>query len=260
MVGRSAGGTATSSFDDRTWPRGGRPKPDPRRFSWPGLSERVILDEVQRTPELFSALKMEIDRRRESGRFLLTGSAQVLLVPRLSDSLAGRMEILRLHPLAQCELERRRTGFLDRLFAGEFATVATERMGSGIGGARRRGRLPGRPGPPLPSAVGQPGIGITLKRKSSATCWIWRALVPWTCCPRLLAAAAHADRHAVQSERPGFAFSTQPPHHRRLRRAVGKGLYAGAAPALAQQSADAAGQDAETAHGRYRSSLRPARH
>ena len=114
------------SFDDDV--ARGAAEADPAGFV-AGLSERVILDEVQRTPELFSALKMEIDRRREAGRFLLTGSAQVLLVPRLSDSLAGRMEILRLHPLAQCELERRRTGFLDNLFAGEFATVATERMG-----------------------------------------------------------------------------------------------------------------------------------
>ena len=114
------------SFDDDV--ARGAAEADPAGFV-AGLSERVILDEVQRTPALFSALKMEIDRRREAGRFLLTGSAQVLLVPRLSDSLAGRMEILRLHPLAQCELERRRTGFLDRLFAGEFATVATERMG-----------------------------------------------------------------------------------------------------------------------------------
>ena len=114
------------SFDDDV--ARGAAESDPAGFV-AGLSERVILDEVQRTPALFTALKMEIDRRREAGRFLLTGSAQVLLVPRLSDSLAGRMEILRLHPLAQCELERRRTGFLDRLFAGEFATVATERMG-----------------------------------------------------------------------------------------------------------------------------------
>lgn len=125
MVGNPLG-YGYISFDDDV--ARGAAESDPAGFV-AGLSKRVILDEVQRTPALFSALKMEIDRRREAGRFLLTGSAQVLLVPRLSDSLAGRMEILRLHPLAQCELERRRTGFLDRLFAGEFATVATERMG-----------------------------------------------------------------------------------------------------------------------------------
>ena len=70
------------------------------------LPERVILDEVQRAPELFAALKLEVDRRRVPGRFILTGSTNVLLVPTLSDSLAGRLEIVRLHPLAQAELAR----------------------------------------------------------------------------------------------------------------------------------------------------------
>ena len=64
------------------------------------LPERTILDEVQRVPILFTALKTVVDRRRTPGRFLLTGSANVLLVPQLADSLAGRMGILRLHPLA----------------------------------------------------------------------------------------------------------------------------------------------------------------
>jgi predicted AAA+ superfamily ATPase len=64
------------------------------------LPDRAILDEVQRVPGLFPALKMAVDRRRVPGRFLLTGSANVLLVPKLAESLAGRMEILRLHPLA----------------------------------------------------------------------------------------------------------------------------------------------------------------
>ena len=92
------------------------------------LPERVILDEVQRVPALFTALKIEIDRRRVPGRFLLTGSAQVLLVPRLSESLAGRMEILRLHPLAQCELEQQPPTFLDALFSGEFETIHSDRL------------------------------------------------------------------------------------------------------------------------------------
>ena len=65
------------------------------------LPDKVVLDEVQRVPELFTALKVAVDRDRRPGRFILTGSANVLLVPRLADSLAGRMEILRLHPLAQ---------------------------------------------------------------------------------------------------------------------------------------------------------------
>ncbi|MCP3952447.1 MAG: ATP-binding protein [Desulfobacterales bacterium] len=86
------------------------------------LPERVILDEVQRVPELFTSLKAEVDRRREPGRFILTGSANVLLVPRLGDSLAGRMEILRLHPLSQAELADEDTNFLSSLFNASFQT------------------------------------------------------------------------------------------------------------------------------------------
>lgn len=95
-----------------------------------GLPERAILDEVQRAPGLFTALKTAVDRRRTPGRFLLTGSANVLLVPKLADSLAGRMEILRLHPLAQCELAGRAPRFLDRLFAGSFKTRTYDRLGA----------------------------------------------------------------------------------------------------------------------------------
>ncbi len=84
------------------------------------LPGRVILDEVQRAPSIFTALKMAIDRERIPGRFLLTGSSQVLLVPKVSDSLAGRVEIIRLHPLAQCELSGRLPDFLDRLFSCKF--------------------------------------------------------------------------------------------------------------------------------------------
>ncbi|MEK7315122.1 MAG: ATP-binding protein [Candidatus Eisenbacteria bacterium] len=96
------------------------------------LPERTILDEVQRVPSLFTALKTVVDRRRTPGRFLLTGSANVLLLPRLADSLAGRMGILRLHPLAQSELAERSPRFIARLFAGEFKTRAYERLGKDL--------------------------------------------------------------------------------------------------------------------------------
>ena len=93
------------------------------------LGERTILDEVQRVPFLFASLKAAVDRDRRPGRFLLTGSANVLLVPQLSDSLAGRMEILRLHPLAQCELAACPSSFLDRLFGSDFRVESATRLG-----------------------------------------------------------------------------------------------------------------------------------
>ena len=93
------------------------------------LPEHVILDEAQRVPELFVSLKSAVDRRRVPGRFVLTGSANVLLVPKLSDSLAGRMEIVRLHPLTQCELAGKPSRFVEALFAGRFPIRQSERLG-----------------------------------------------------------------------------------------------------------------------------------
>lgn len=93
------------------------------------LPARAILDEVQRVPSLFTALKVSVDRDRRPGRFLLTGSANVLLVPTLADSLAGRMEIIRLFPFAQCEIEGGAPTFLDALFDAGFKTRRADRLG-----------------------------------------------------------------------------------------------------------------------------------
>ena len=93
------------------------------------LPGRAVLDEIQHVPALFSAIKQEVDRHRTPGRFVLTGSTNVLLLPGLGDSLAGRMEILRLHPLAQVELERQAPNFLDSLFAGGFPPRQAPRLG-----------------------------------------------------------------------------------------------------------------------------------
>lgn len=76
----------------------------------------VILDEVQKVPELFPIIKMAIDNKRTPGKFLLTGSANVLLLPHLSESLAGRIEILNLYPLSQGEINGHREGFIDQAF------------------------------------------------------------------------------------------------------------------------------------------------
>lgn len=78
-------------------------KADPTGFI-AGLSGPVAIDEIQRAPELFLDIKAAVDRDRTPGRFLLTGSANVLLLPTLADSLAGRMEILNLWPLSGGEL------------------------------------------------------------------------------------------------------------------------------------------------------------
>lgn len=82
-----------------------------------GLGRLVVIDEVQNAPNLFRAIKASVDRDRKPGRFLLTGSANVLVLPRLGDSLAGRMEIIPLFPFAQDELQGRKSGFIDLAFS-----------------------------------------------------------------------------------------------------------------------------------------------
>lgn len=87
------------------------------------LPTRTILDEVQRVPGLFTSLKLVIDHDRQPGRFLMTGSANVMLVPRLADSLAGRIEILQLQPLSQAELGGTRPSLIDDVFAAALAPM-----------------------------------------------------------------------------------------------------------------------------------------
>ena len=96
-------------------------KEDPSGFV-KGLPKKIILDEVQKAPNIFSALKKEIDNSRKEGRFILTGSANILRMSKLSDSLAGRIEVLRLHPLSQEELQQKKSCFLDTLFKSQFKT------------------------------------------------------------------------------------------------------------------------------------------
>jgi predicted AAA+ superfamily ATPase len=74
---------------------------------------RGIIDEVQRAPGLLRAIKLAVDRDRKPGRFLLTGSANLLAFPQIGDSLAGRMEVLTLLPLSIAEIERRQSTFLE---------------------------------------------------------------------------------------------------------------------------------------------------
>lgn len=90
---------------------------DPQGFV-DALGDRAILDEVQRAPALLLPIKASIDRERRPGRFILTGSANVLALPRVSESLAGRMEVLTLWPFTQAELERIDSSFIDACFQG----------------------------------------------------------------------------------------------------------------------------------------------
>jgi uncharacterized protein len=78
----------------------------------------VFVDEVQRAPDLLLAIKAAVDRDPRPGRFLLTGSANVLQLPRVADALPGRMEIVDLWPFSQGELNGKIERFIDRAFNG----------------------------------------------------------------------------------------------------------------------------------------------
>jgi len=111
------------SFDDDNQLQAA--KTDPVGFVQ-SLPELTIIDEVQRTPELFTALKASVDQNRKPGRFILTGSANILLLPQLADSLAGRMEIIQLRPLAQAEIAGQKPEFLQQLFNADFGSATNQ--------------------------------------------------------------------------------------------------------------------------------------
>lgn len=88
--------------------------------------DKGIIDEIQRVPKLLLALKMSVDSDPRPGRFLLTGSANLMTMPKVAESLAGRMSMIRLFPLAQAELRERTPTFLDLAFAGETLITSNE--------------------------------------------------------------------------------------------------------------------------------------
>lgn len=78
--------------------------------------EHCVIDEIQRAPSLFRSIKAEVDKNRRPGRYLLTGSANVLMIPKMADSLAGRMEVVPLWPFSQGELQGLDDCLVDMLF------------------------------------------------------------------------------------------------------------------------------------------------
>jgi uncharacterized protein len=77
----------------------------------------LVIDEVQLAPELFRSIKVVVDTDPRPGRFLLTGSAQILALRQLPDALPGRMEIVELWPFSQGEIDRCPDAFIDAAFA-----------------------------------------------------------------------------------------------------------------------------------------------
>jgi len=104
------------TLDNRTLLDAALTDPDGLIAAHPGP---VAIDEVQRAPDLLRAVKLQVDRKREPGRFLLTGSANVLTLKHVSETLAGRIALHQLHPFSYAELHRQGTPstVLQQLFA-----------------------------------------------------------------------------------------------------------------------------------------------
>jgi predicted AAA+ superfamily ATPase len=92
--------------------------------------DRAVIDEIQRAPQLLLAIKKSVDEDRRPGRFLLTGSANLMALPTVADSLAGRMETLSLLPLSQSEIEGRAANWIDSAFSGRILTTETPALGA----------------------------------------------------------------------------------------------------------------------------------
>jgi len=94
--------------------------------------DRAVIDEIQRAPQLLLAIKKSVDEDRRAGRFLLTGSANLMAIPTVADSLAGRMETLTLLPLSQSEMHKRTANWIDMVFASRLLDVDTPELGDAL--------------------------------------------------------------------------------------------------------------------------------
>lgn len=132
-----------------------RAKADPVEFV--RSLNKAVIDEIQRAPELMIVIKESVDRDTRPGRFLLTGSANVMALPTVGDSLAGRIEIVTMLPLSQAEITGAPGRMIDRLFTGEGPAL----QGSAVYGDE------------LLQAVLKGGYPEALRRSSASRRSIW---------------------------------------------------------------------------------------
>ncbi len=132
------------SFDDFNFFHAAETNPQSFLRAFKG---RLIIDEVQLVPSVFRVIKMLVDETRQmdhvnaNGRYLLTGSANVMTFPELSDALVGRMCTFPLFPLSALEISKGRGEFLERLFNNEFE-FGTRKQDIGITEMIRQATFP----------------------------------------------------------------------------------------------------------------------
>ena len=101
---------------------------DPVGFLHQNPDGLLAIDEIQRVPEMVLALKLVVDKDPRPGRFLLTGSANLLRLPAAQDSLAGRAETIELHGFSQGELAGHQERFIDKLLAADLFSGHTSSL------------------------------------------------------------------------------------------------------------------------------------
>lgn len=101
---------------------------DPTAFV-AGLTRPALIDEVQRAPELLLAIKESVDSDRRPGRFLLTGSANILTAPNVYEALTGRIEVVHLWPLAQAEIAESHDNLVTALFSASPPQISDGSVG-----------------------------------------------------------------------------------------------------------------------------------
>ena len=131
---------------------------------WEGL-ERVTIDEVQRSPQLLNLLKIEVDRNPAKGRFLLTGSANLLLMESVSESLAGRAGYISLPPFTLAERMSVEGGGLFRSLLEASSSAVVLKLGADF---------PSREVLTIPRAVFDGGYPEALQLDSDQARNIWR--------------------------------------------------------------------------------------
>lgn len=114
-----SGSTSYRTLDDQAMRQAA--ESDPHLFvNYAEDNDTLILDEVQKVPDLLPAIKKVVDQNNRSGQFLITGSANILSLPTVQESLAGRVGKIRLRPLSQGEIVGAKPVFLKNAFAQKF--------------------------------------------------------------------------------------------------------------------------------------------
>jgi predicted AAA+ superfamily ATPase len=103
-------------------------KTDPDSFLGRYGNATLVIDEAQLSPELLRTIKKFVDSDRRNRKYILSGSADIMALPRMSESLAGRCEIFHMYPLSQTEVLNHKKNFVDLTFNEDFVTTVDQKF------------------------------------------------------------------------------------------------------------------------------------